>query len=292
MYDDVLLPTDGSADAEAAVGRALDIARTTAATVHVLSVVEDGVWQRGEEWSGEAAFRQAVESQRADAIETVAERASASEVPTLTERRSGRPYRAILDYVDAAGIDLVVMGTHGRTGADRTRLGSTTERVVTQAGVPVVAVPRAAVEPSAEPGLRLYDHVVVATDGSDSATRAAEEALEWAARYGAEVHVVYVVDSTTYDLEDAPGGIVGLLKEGGHNACEELAAEATDRNLPVTTDILRGVPNEAVIHYADGAEADLLAVGTRGRTPEADRLLGSTTARLVRRTGVPLLVAG
>jgi nucleotide-binding universal stress UspA family protein len=292
MYDDVLVPTDGSDGAEAAIGRALDIATTADATVHGLSVVEEDVWQRGDEWAGATEFRQTVASHREAAVRTVADRASVLDLATVTEVRRGRADRAIRDYVDAAGIDLVVMGTHGRTGKDRTRLGSTTERVVTQTAVPVVAVPRAAVEPSAEPDRRMYDHVVVSTDGSDPATRAAQEALEWAARYGADVHVVYVVDRTTYDLADAPGSVIGLLKDGGRNACEDLAAEASERNLPVTTDVLRGVPYEELIDYADGVEADLLTLGTRGRTPQADRLLGSTTARLLRHTGVPLLVAG
>lgn len=51
------------------------------------------------------------------------------------------PYRFILDYADEHGVDLIVMGTHGRTGPERVALGSTPERVITLADSPVLAVP-------------------------------------------------------------------------------------------------------------------------------------------------------
>ncbi|MFB6135418.1 MAG: universal stress protein, partial [Halobacteriaceae archaeon] len=65
---------------------------------------------------------------------------------SLSEHRA-----AITDYVEAEGVDLVVMGTRGRSGLRRTLLGSVTERVVRTASVPVVTVPASAEAAEAEP---------------------------------------------------------------------------------------------------------------------------------------------
>ncbi|MBX0297837.1 universal stress protein [Haloarcula nitratireducens] len=140
-----------------------------------------------------------------------------------------------------------------------------------------------------ESGYGMYNHVVIPTDGSDASERAADRALGIAERYSADVHVIYVIDTTTYGFEDAPRSIVGLLKQGGQNAVEEIETNARDLNLPVTTEVLRGIPHEKILEYASGVDADVIAMGTRGRTADTDRLLGSTTARIVRRSDVPVL---
>jgi len=105
----------------------------------------------------------------------------------------------------------------------------------------------------------------VATDGSDDAEAAAENGIEIAERYGADIHAIYVVDTAIYDLEDAPRSIVGLLKEGGRQATAAVAAEARERNLPAETNVLRGRPDEEIIRFADGVDADLIVLGSRGR---------------------------
>ena len=289
MYDDILLPTDGSPGAESATARAFDLARTSNATIHVLHVVDTGPEPPRLDSPEREELRRRSETLGRDATERIHERATDLGINAVQSVREGTPYRAILASVDENDVDLVVMGTHGRTGAERARLGSTTERVIALADVPVMAVRIVADEEPPESGYGMYDHVVIPTDGSDAAERAADHALGIAERYGADVHVIYVVDTTTYGVEDAPRSIVGLLKEGGENAIETIAADARDRNLPVTTDVLRGVPHEEILEYATGADADLIAMGTRGLAAGGDRFLGSTTARVVRRSAVPVL---
>ncbi|WP_254839564.1 universal stress protein [Natronomonas marina] len=289
MYDNILVPTDGSPGAENATARAFDLARTGDATIHVLHVIAPGVTSVEPDSTEREELRQQSEKRGREATDRIQERAADLGLDAVRTVHEGTPYRAILEYVDENEIDLVVMGTHGGTGGERAHLGSTTERVIAVADVPVMAVRLAEDEVVPESGYGMYDHVLIPTDGSDAAERAADHALGIAERYGADVHVVYVVDTTIYGFEDAPRSIIGLLKQGGQNAVEEIAANACDRNLPVTTDILRGVPHEEIREYATGVDADVIAMGTRGRTVDTDRLLGSTTARVVRRSDVPVL---
>jgi nucleotide-binding universal stress UspA family protein len=143
MYDAVLLPTDGSEGTRAAVEHAIDHAKRYDATLHVLYVVDARIGV-ARETTPELIFEE-LEDQGRRAIENVQSQARAADVATIEGVVArGDPHQAILDYVSAEGIDLVVMGTHGRTGLDHYLLGSVTEKVVRLAEVPVLTVPLAA----------------------------------------------------------------------------------------------------------------------------------------------------
>ncbi|MFC4541417.1 universal stress protein [Halosolutus amylolyticus] len=288
MFSTVLVPTDGSAGAEATIAHATELADAYGAAVHALSVVDTGVEPIGLGADDRESLYESSERRGREATIRITNRAEERDLQAARDVREGVPYREILAYVDEVDVDLIVMGTHGRTGADRVRLGSTTERVITRADVPVLSV-RLAESEEPVPGDGGYDRLVIPTDGSDAAERAAEAALDIAGKYDADVHAVYVVDSTTYDLEDAPRSIVGLLKEGGQNATETIAEMARERGLDVGTDVRRGAPAEELLDYASGVDVDLVAMGTRGSAVGSGRLLGSTTARVVRRSPIPVL---
>jgi nucleotide-binding universal stress UspA family protein len=143
-YGDVLIPTDGSDAASAAVEHGLTIADRYGGTVHALSVVDlsslVGSYDAG---PGISTVLDAWSEDCERAVEAVAEAADTRGVDVVTEVVQGTPYRAITDYVDEAGIDLVTMGTHGRTGVERYLVGSVTERVVRTGDVPVLTVRQA-----------------------------------------------------------------------------------------------------------------------------------------------------
>jgi nucleotide-binding universal stress UspA family protein len=288
MYDEILLPTDGSEGAAAGVSRALDLARVAGARVHVVSVVDTGAVSRSASDEDRAAFVEHGTARSQSAVDEVRERVVDAGIPVESAVLEGAPYRAIIDYVEEHDVDLVVMGTRGASDGSQAPTGSTTQRVITLASVPVLSVPRGR-DLTPDSGYGMYDDMVIATDGSEESERAAGQALAIAERYGADVHVLYVVDATIFDRADAPRSVVGLLKEGGQQAVDEIAATAGERNVNVTTSILRGRPAGAIASYAGGVDADLIALGTRGRAALSDQLLGSTTARLVRTAERPIL---
>lgn len=289
MYDSILFPTDGRAGTERAMVRALDLARTFDATLHALYVADtEATPETLPDEERQTVQERLTERGEATTLD-VQNRADKSDIEVVRHTREGRPYRAIVEYVEEQEIDQVVMGVRGRADADVSHLGSTTQRVLTHTDVPVLTVPLDGPEALPETGHSMYDRVVIPIDGSDAAERAAASALTIAERYGADVRVVYVVDTNTYGFEDAPRSIVGLLREGGENAVETVAVDAREANLQASTAILRGVPEDAILQYTEGAGADLIAMGTRGQTGGNERLLGSTTARVVRRSSVPVL---
>ncbi|MWV66088.1 universal stress protein [Halorubrum sp. JWXQ-INN 858] len=140
MYDRILCPTDGSDGAAAALDHAIELASRYDASLHLLYVVDEYLpaLDAGDpELAGQlrAAGERIVTAARERAID-----AGVREV--RGEVVGGTPHRRILSAADAEDVDLVVMGTHGRTGLDRYLLGSVAERVVRLADVPVLTVRR------------------------------------------------------------------------------------------------------------------------------------------------------
>ncbi len=136
MYDDILVPTDGSEAVDAAVEHALQLAATYDATVHTLYAITPL-------YAPETGFEQvysAMEAEGEEAVSEIQRQATTAGLATETVVRRGEPHRQIVEYVDDAGIDLVAMGTHGRTGLDRYLVGSVTEKVVRLCEVPVLTV--------------------------------------------------------------------------------------------------------------------------------------------------------
>jgi nucleotide-binding universal stress UspA family protein len=139
----------------------------------------------------------------------------------------------------------------------------------------------------------VYDTILVPTDGSEGAERAVSHALDVAAQYGATVHVLYVAD-TRAALEFDEAGVDGqmvvdALVNAGERAVERVAADARAAGVAVETAVERGGPVETILDYAERVDADLLVMGTHGRSGLDRVLLGSVTESVVRRSDRPVL---
>ena len=139
----------------------------------------------------------------------------------------------------------------------------------------------------------MFDTIVVATDGSDSVQRAVSVAVDVAARFDAEVHAVYVVDAG--EVESSPDTVREDLRDAlddqGSDALDRVADAAHDRDgdLDVTIEVREGRPASEIDTYARSVDADLVAMGTRGRHGENRFLIGSVAERVVRTCPVPVL---
>lgn len=141
MYDDVLIPTDGTEAVEAAIEHGFELARTYGATVHALYVVDEtksGTTIVGSEAANDTRTR--YESKGRNALDELAEEGTRRGVSVSTAIVEGTPHRLIAEYASANDVDVVVMGTHGRSGLSRFLSGSVTERVIRTTDVPVFAV--------------------------------------------------------------------------------------------------------------------------------------------------------
>lgn len=139
MYEHVLLPIDGSETAANAANEAFGVATNNTATLHILFVVDvtsGPLNVRG----GDERFDQ-VEADGEEIVNETMEQAEQAGVENvITSVKRGTPDEMIRDYAENNNIDLIVMGTHGRSGLDRHLIGSVAEKVVRQANPSVLTV--------------------------------------------------------------------------------------------------------------------------------------------------------
>lgn len=139
-YDEILVPTDGSDRAEAAVAHALAIGEQFDSRIHAVSVVNVGDLATGSEMGLPEHLLEELKSAADSATEAVVRRAEGAGLDAVSTTSVGRPKTDLLAYIEDHDVDLVCMGTHGRTGLDRVLVGSTAEALVRKSAVPVLTV--------------------------------------------------------------------------------------------------------------------------------------------------------
>jgi len=135
----------------------------------------------------------------------------------------------------------------------------------------------------------MYDHIVIAVDGSDEARRAARRGLQLGQVFDANVTVLSVVEQKALQLTGTSAEKT-QLRERGEAALTEIEEFASELGLSVTTKLLEGKPAVQISEYADEQDADLIVVGRQGLTGLGRRLLGGVTERVLHRSDVPVLV--
>lgn len=139
----------------------------------------------------------------------------------------------------------------------------------------------------------MYDTVLVATDGSADATRAATHALEQAEQHGATLHAIFVVDTDRYSEPALSSAELETneIEQWGHQQLEEIDERGEGLDVGVTTQCCHGKPYVEIINYADEIDADLIVLGYHGHSHTETDQIGSVTDRVVQNAGRPVLVA-
>ncbi len=137
MYERILHPTDGSTGSAHVALQALNLAKQYDATVHTLHVVDADIKSLLSESGGRT---EELRNRGQTGLEMVERMAESHNVNLVSEIRDGEPAETILEYAEEIDANLIVAGTHGRTGVRRRILGSVAERLVRHAHCPVMTV--------------------------------------------------------------------------------------------------------------------------------------------------------
>ena len=143
MIKRILVPTDFSTTSDLAIGYGIDLAKRYGASMHLLHIVEDTYLAHAYPDGYYAELPGIHAKLRADAEQRLAEvftRCTAAAVPVTRQVADGRPASVIVETAKAVGTDLIVMGTHGRSGVAHFIMGSVAEHVVRTAPCPVFTV--------------------------------------------------------------------------------------------------------------------------------------------------------
>lgn len=133
----VLVPLDWSTPAEQALDYAIKLAGPYQARLTLLHVIQPGVDVRG---TLPESYWQAVETEAQEGMAAARAHVTAAGITAETVLMYGVPWQAIVDTAGARHVDLIVLGTHGRTGFKHFLLGSVAERVVRHAPCSVLVV--------------------------------------------------------------------------------------------------------------------------------------------------------
>jgi nucleotide-binding universal stress UspA family protein len=138
-YDKIMIATDGSKQVEKAVKSAVELARLTGARLYAVYVIAStGYTPRNFGW--EESLREILEAEAKRAVTFVEEAGKNSGIEVESVILDGHPADRVMEFAEQEGIDLIVMGTLGRTGLDRFLLGSIAEKVVRHSKTPVMVV--------------------------------------------------------------------------------------------------------------------------------------------------------
>jgi len=195
----------------------------------------------------------------------------------------------ILGFAEAQGVNLIVMGTHGRRGIDHLTLGSVTEKVLRKAHCPVLAVRKPNhdfVIPAGDgdPDLVQLRRILYCTDFSDNSELAFDPAVSLAAEYNAELTLLHVLEETAgeVDIEKVIAKVLERLET-------RISPEAR-QNGKVKAAVRIGQAYQQIIQFALESQTDLIIMGVRGRKALDLAVFGSTTYRVVQLGPCPVLV--
>lgn len=185
----------------------------------------------------------------------------------------GQPAPAILAAADEKGVDLIVMGTHARHGWRRAILGSVSQGVVHGSRVPVLTVAAREIQP--QPSIT---RILCPVNRSEVAAEALRVAGSLAAAFGAELHLLQVIEPGTTEAT------------ADHASLQSWADAIIEGSVSFHSLVVRGGSAERVLDTAEAMDADLLVIGAQHKVFRDATVVGATTDRLVRFASCPVLI--
>ena len=211
-------------------------------------------------------------------------------VPVEPKAAEGDPAREIL--AEAASADVIVMGTHGRSGFERLVLGSVTEKVLRKATCSLLTIPLAAPPAGAVPVL--FRRIVAAIDFSSVSMSALRHAASLAAEVAAHLTVMHVIEAPER-LElwidgDEATSYVRRWTEGAERRLRGAVSDETREYAYVMQRVETGRAYREILRVADEQQADLIVIGAHGHGVLEAMFVGSTAQHIVRAAACPVLM--
>jgi nucleotide-binding universal stress UspA family protein len=234
-------------------------------------------------------YQEVIEAGHRDAREALDRMVASAGDPTLgvtLHLEQGAAAPRILAVAESEAADLIVVGTHGRTGFRRVLLGSVADHVVRAAPCPVVTARTLATGPA-----RLR-RIAYATDFSPAARAAWAYVAALADAAGAEVDLIHVTPLPVPDRHIDPAALARmarLLHDQGRAEVEQFLEGHPLPGSRVRPAIVSGVAAEQIAHWAQTRAADLIVMGTHGWSGLVRWMLGSVAHHLVQVAPCPVL---
>ena len=299
----ILCPIDFSEFSRHALDHAVALARwygSTITVLHVFSTTPVAVYAPGMPGFDPIVLTSADRDQLLVDLKRFVDTESAPGVSTDVVIREGDAVGEILSLATDMRADLLVMGTHGRSGFERLLLGSVTEKLLRKASCPVLTVPRR--HPDAVPATPvLFKEILCPVDFSDCSLQALNYAISMAQEADAHLTVLHVMGNELEVTPDAYGAIImndlesladfrRRQEEDARKRLTEAVPESVAAYCSVETMVSKGgTPSREILRVAAEQQSDVIVVGVQGRGAANLMFFGSTTNHVVREATCPVL---
>lgn len=286
MFTRVLAPIDTHPDATVSLTLAEHVARQTHADLLLMRVIPD------------AATPLDASSQQDDLGRLADDIAARTGTRPRVEIVPGRPEARILEVAERAGVDLIVVAPHARTGLDALRHRSVTTRLMTRTSIPLLVAPEHA--DAAWPGVGLLNSatslVIVPVDGSALSERAISMGQRIAETWRRPLLLLRAIEPfSLYGAGPETNRLERRLREEdaqqAHTAMSNLRARvARQTSVSVEAMVKRGAAEQVIAHAADSYPGSLVVMSTHGRGAAQRALLGSVALSVLRNAHEPVLI--
>jgi nucleotide-binding universal stress UspA family protein len=273
LFENILVPVDGSASSIAAEEMAATIAKKTASKVTVLHVIQEFRMRYNiPEMHGE--LEGAVEQQADKIVNSALALFSDEGVVAESQQMTGEdPAETILEFSEK-NYGLIIMGVHGENEKDPYTLGSVTKKVITHAKLPVLVTKKS-------PHL---SSMLVCIDGSEQSIAALEFAVRLADKLGSKVMLLNVQNQKLQTT--APK----VVEEVAEKIFSNALAAVQKGKVEVKRKLEVGVPSDRIVEVAERGNYDLIVLGKRGLERVKRFLLGSVSDDVIQKAKTSVLL--
>jgi nucleotide-binding universal stress UspA family protein len=279
----ILFATDFSPYSNAALPYAMSIARQYGArlyAVHVMPTDADMLFMSPENWTALAEEQQRQGEKEVKDLET-----KLRGIPYSVLTRKGKVWDVLAQLIEEGKIDLLIVGTHGRTGLRKLLMGSIAEEIFRQAPCPVLSVgPNVLDNPK---GLAELHEVLFATDFSEHSLAATPYAISLAERHRSKLSLLHVLEKPELGIVDLEANAAFLV----HQLKELIPPEAKLSCHPGYF-VEFGSPADQILEFARKRRADLIVLGVRpaeGKPGTSTHLARPMAHKIVARAICPVL---
>lgn len=291
----ILCATDFSDCADRALMYALSLASTWKAEVSLLHVLEfdPGL---NPDYPVHQIYLKELRKEANRNLAALQSRIAEFQVPVDQRMEVGEPSQRIEAVAKESAPDLIVVGTHGRTGLSHVLLGSTAERVVRTAVCPVLSVRVGVAKQNGPPasesvrGIRMQ-RILVPIDFSDCSLDALEYAAAFARHEGGAIMILHVMEPVAYGLDFTLSHAKEARQQRNElrRRLEELARGLSIGGVKADHVLRGGLPNDSITEYAREHGHDVIIMGTHGRRGLSHILTGSIAGAMLRMAPCPVL---
>ena len=291
----VLFATDFSATSEAALPYAAAICRHFGSTLHTAHVLSDAgllMMTGGVDYVSMGTIYEDAHTEAREKLDQIA--AGVEGIPLRSYVRHGQVWKNLAVIIEENGIDLIVLGTHGRTGLGKLLLGSVAEDILRHASCPVLTVGPKVSGRAKLPAFQSHGRdlapldlelreILFATNFAPGTGRVAGEAVALAAEFRARLTVLHVIEDYTR-LGTQPGPI----DDGMQKLRELIPSDAVLQYLPEIMLEFGSAP-ERILKVAADREVDMIVLGARPSKEVGTHLPWSSAHHVIAQAHCPVL---